>query len=296
MISHIKSIKILGLGGKLSSTIAALRVEEIAASRPFRICGSLTSSIAQMPILLSPPVAFAMSQSFVVLDATTMFASLSLVILLAQPLFWMFEVVIDMRAASGAFERIQKFLVGDIREEYRELETSGAPISSYTREDAEGVELTTLTTSGAPYSSIPSNGSAAVEVRDASLSWSADRTMLKDISFAVTNGHFAMLIGPVASGKTTLLKALLGEVSRATGKVHLASTQISWCEQSPWLQNQTIRNNIVGYSHFQQTLYDQVNKACELDKDFGQLPQGDMTAVGSKGLALSGGQKQRVVS
>ena len=37
-------------------------------------------------------------------------------------------------------------------------------------------------------------------------------------------------------------------------------------------------------------------KACDLEKDFSQLPQGDGTVIGSKGLALSGGQKQRVVS
>lgn len=61
-------------------------------------------------------------------------------------------------------------------------------------------------------------------------------------------------------------------------------------------QNQSIRDNITGYSHFDQDLYDQTIKACELEEDFRQLPQGDFTNVGSKGLALSGGQKQRVVS
>jgi ATP-binding cassette, subfamily C (CFTR/MRP), member 1 len=43
-------------------------------------------------------------------------------------------------------------------------------------------------------------------------------------------------------------------------------------------------------------LYDQVIRACDLEKDFAQLEGGDDTIVGSKGLTLSGGQKQRVVS
>lgn len=61
-------------------------------------------------------------------------------------------------------------------------------------------------------------------------------------------------------------------------------------------QNQSIRQNIIGYAHFDGQLYNQVIKACDLQKDLTQLPKGDMTIVGSKGLALSGGQKQRVVS
>lgn len=294
MISHIKSIKILGLSDKLSSTIAALRAEEIAASRPFRMLGALTSSLAQAPILLSPVLAFAMCQSTVILDATTLFASLSLVILLAQPLFWMFEVVIDMSAAFGAFDRIQAFLLTQTRQDYREFEVLGLPRSSYTREDADAVELASLRACGAP--SPVANGTAAIEVQDASFAWSEERQMVENISFTLGNGQLAMLIGPVASGKTTLLKALLGETPYSSGTVRLASTHVSWCEQGPWLQNQTIRDNIVGYSHLQQPLYDLVTRACELDRDFTQLPQGDMTAVGSKGLALSGGQKQRVVS
>ena len=61
-------------------------------------------------------------------------------------------------------------------------------------------------------------------------------------------------------------------------------------------QNRNIRDNIIGHSHFDAVLYQKVVKACDLEKDFSQLPQGDGTVIGSKGLALSGGQKQRVVS
>lgn len=61
-------------------------------------------------------------------------------------------------------------------------------------------------------------------------------------------------------------------------------------------QNQTIRDNIIGYGHFDNALYRKVVKACDLEKDFDQLSQGHETVIGSKGLALSGGQKQRVVS
>ncbi|KAH6607530.1 MRP-type ABC transporter [Trichoderma cornu-damae] len=58
LIGHVKSIKMSGLSQNLSNTIAALRVQEINASRPFRIVGAVTSSVAQVPLLLSPVLAF----------------------------------------------------------------------------------------------------------------------------------------------------------------------------------------------------------------------------------------------
>ncbi|KAL7796652.1 P-loop containing nucleoside triphosphate hydrolase protein [Trichoderma ceciliae] len=302
MIGHIKSIKMSGLSKHLSNTIAALRVQEIAASRPFRVIGAVTSSVAQVPLLLSPVLAFAMFQGITaatgeVLDATRMFAALSLITLLAQPLFWIFEVVLDMSAAFGAFGRIQKFLVAATRDEYRTVEAANPANSiAVTGEETGLIELQSLRPL-ASHGSLPSatnNFTTAIVVEDATFAWSPDRQVLSNVSFSLNGGQFALLIGPVASGKTTLLKGLLGEVPRSKGKIALASSSLSWCEQTPWILNQTIRDNITGYSHFDQDLYDETIKMCELEEDLGQLPQGDFTVVGSKGLALSGGQKQRV--
>ncbi|PNP52062.1 hypothetical protein THARTR1_07271 [Trichoderma harzianum] len=300
MIGHIKSIKMSGLSKHLSDTIATLRVQEITASKPFRVVGAVTSSVAQVPLLLSPVLAFAMFQGITaatgqVLDATRMFAALSLVTLLAQPLFWIFEVVLDMSAAFGAFDRIQKFLVSSTRDEYRTVETANRMDSTtvHTGEEAGLIELQGLSSRTSHVSS-SSLTATAVEVEDATFAWASDRQVLNNISFSLTRGQFALLIGPVASGKTTLLKGLLGEAPYCNGKVFLASNRLSWCEQTPWILNQSIRDNITAYSHFEQDLYDQTIKACELEEDFRQLPQGDFTSVGSKGLALSGGQKQRV--
>ncbi|KAH0531953.1 hypothetical protein TsFJ059_000711 [Trichoderma semiorbis] len=300
MIGHIKSIKMSGLSKHLSDTITTLRVQEITASKPFRVVGAVTSSVAQVPLLLSPVLAFAMFQGITaatgeVLDATRMFAALSLITLLAQPLFWIFEVVLDMSAAFGAFDRIQKFLVSSTRDEYRTVETANMIDSTtvHTGEEAGLIELQTLRSRTSHLSS-SSLTATAVEVEDATFAWTSDRQVLNNISFSLIRGQFALLIGPVASGKTTLLKGLLGEVLYCKGKVFLASSCLSWCEQTPWILNQSIRDNITGYSHFDRDLYDQAIKACELEEDFRQLPQGDFTSVGSKGLALSGGQKQRV--
>ncbi|UKZ85058.1 uncharacterized protein TrAFT101_000933 [Trichoderma asperellum] len=302
MIGHIKSIKMSGLSQHLSDTIAALRVQEITASKPFRVVGAVTSSVAQVPLLLSPVLAFAMFQGITaatgqVLDATRMFAALSLITLLAQPLFWIFEVILDLSAAFGAFDRIQKFLIKSTRDEYRMMEVANTTDSTAVVGEESGLmELQTLRplTPHMSLSSTPSNFATVIDVENATFNWSPDRPVLSNVSFSLSRSQLALLIGPVASGKTTLLKGILGEVPHSNGKVSLASSSLSWCEQTPWIMNQTIRDNIIGYSHFDQDLYDQTVKACELEEDFTQLPQGDFTVVGSKGLALSGGQKQRV--
>ncbi|KAM0458242.1 hypothetical protein ACHAO4_002969 [Trichoderma viride] len=295
---------------------------EIAASKPFRVVGAVTSSVAQVPLLLSPVLAFAMFQGITaatgqVLDPTRMFAALSLITLLAQPLFWIFEVILDLSAAFGAFDRIQSFLVKSTRDEYRMMEVVNSANSAVVVGEEGGlIELQALRAVASQVSSSNNsqNFTAVIDVEDATFDWSPDRSVLSNVTFSLSSGQLTLLIGPVASGKTTLLKGLLGEVPHSGGRVYMARGPLSWCEQTPWImvsnaqfsheetsqaqriQNQTIRDNVIGYSHFDQDLYDQTVKACELEEDFRQLPQGDFTVVGSKGLALSGGQKQRVVS
>lgn len=239
MIGHIKSIKCSGLAQNLSDIILNLRAEEIGASRPFRIVSSVTSAIAQIPLMMSPVAAFALfqgvaSNSSETLDATRLFSALSLIILLAQPLFFMFEVILDMSAALGAFERIQKFLVQETRRDPRKVRPgSSSTVSPGVETDS--IELRVLREVTLPSAGDSDTSSFAVEVSHANILWSEERTLLQDLSFTVDYNQLALLLGPVASGKSTLLKAILGEVPFTTGTVSLNSERVAWCEQSPWL-------------------------------------------------------------
>lgn len=105
-----------------------------------------------------------------------------------------------------------------------------------------------------------------------------------------------MIVGPVASGKSTLLKGLLGELPKATGCVDVARRRIAFCDQTPWITNATLQQNILGYSVYERDWYKTVVHACVLDQDLAALPDGDQSVVGSNGINLSGGQKQRLVS
>ena len=239
LIGNIKSIKASGLSERLFGIIIGLRIAEIAASRPFRIFDAISSSIAQIPLLLSPVAAFALfqavsAQTGQVLDATRMFAALSLVILLAQPLFWMFEVVLDMAAAFAAFERIEIFLFQAERNEYREL-VSGESTDNRTFDRLNDDQSQSLIGSAALPPRVALPRGVDILVDQANFAWNSEHKVLQDISFTLKSGSMTMLVGKVASGKTTLLKGLLGEVSYTTGTVSITDTSLSWCDQSPWI-------------------------------------------------------------
>jgi ATP-binding cassette, subfamily C (CFTR/MRP), member 1 len=239
MVGHIKSIRCSGLAQNLSDTILNLRADEIKASRPFRIVSSVTSAIAQVPLLVSPVAAFALFQGVAAasgetLHATRLFSALSLIILLAQPLFFMFEVILDMSAALGSFERIQTFLTQESRRDPRQQQ-SVVESNTPDQGDRESVELQILREPSLQSTANSSMSDVVIQLSNANISWSEDRVILRDLSFTVGRNQFVLLLGPVASGKTTLLKALLGEVPCTTGSINIHSKGIAWCEQSPWL-------------------------------------------------------------
>lgn len=100
----------------------------------------------------------------------------------------------------------------------------------------------------------------------------------------------------VASGKSTLCKALLGEVSYGTGviEVNLPQGAISYCAHTPFLSGATLQENIIGHSGLDKRKYDAVISATLLDVDIATMQMAHKTRLGSNGILLSGGQKSRV--
>ncbi|KAH7105339.1 P-loop containing nucleoside triphosphate hydrolase protein [Auriculariales sp. MPI-PUGE-AT-0066] len=129
---------------------------------------------------------------------------------------------------------------------------------------------------------------------------------LRDISVIFPRGKITLVYGPTASGKSSLLSAILGEMKCLEGRVFLPKfpdhvdgqtglkESISFCAQQPWLENQTIRENILFGTPFDRKRYYQVLSACALIPDLKILEDGDKTEIGEKGITLSGGQKARV--
>ncbi|CAH6718182.1 oligomycin resistance ATP-dependent permease Yor1p [[Candida] jaroonii] len=115
---------------------------------------------------------------------------------------------------------------------------------------------------------------------------------LKDINLTIRKGEFIIVTGMIGSGKSSLLQSIAGFMTKTEGSID-SNGSLLLCGQ-PWVQNETLRNNIIFGNSFDEDLYKKAIFACELNNDFDTLPAGDNTEVGERGITLSGGQKARV--
>ncbi|XP_056634781.1 putative uncharacterized protein DDB_G0282133 [Diorhabda sublineata] len=137
----------------------------------------------------------------------------------------------------------------------------------------------------------PRNTGITVSYADAS--WTDTGCTLEDINLRIPPGTLCAVVGPVGAGKSSLLQLLIGELAALSGGIEIGG-EISYSAQQPWLFQSSVRNNILFGSHFDKNLYKRVVEACALRNDFDQLPHGDRTIVGEKGVSLSGGQRARI--
>ncbi|KAI8613473.1 P-loop containing nucleoside triphosphate hydrolase protein, partial [Chytriomyces sp. MP71] len=135
----------------------------------------------------------------------------------------------------------------------------------------------------------------AVCVENASFKWdaSAEDFILQDIHFTIPHGTLTAVIGRVGAGKSSLISTLLGEMKKVTGTVFVSGT-IAYVSQQAWIENNTVRGNILFGSDYDEAKYNAIIDACALRNDLNLLVSGDLTEIGEKGVNLSGGQKQRL--
>lgn len=137
-------------------------------------------------------------------------------------------------------------------------------------------------------------GTAELSLQDASFAWpGVDKNVLEDITLSFPPG-LTIIYGEVASGKTALLQALLGELDRTDGEFIRPDEVIGYCAQTPWLQSMSIRDNILFSYPYEEARYKQVLDACALVPDMAEFKHGDLSNIGENGIGLSGGQKARV--
>lgn len=119
---------------------------------------------------------------------------------------------------------------------------------------------------------------------------------LSEINIRVKRGEILAVVGPVASGKSTLLQGILGDVQCSNDTKILLPNEstCSYAAQSPFILSTTVRENILFGSPFVEEKYERILDACCLRPDLLQWPAGDLTEIGERGVTMSGGQKQRV--
>lgn len=217
------------------------------------------------------------------------FTSLSLLNLLVQPVMDLTIAWTTLSSGLACLDRIQAFLLKENREDYRILVSHSDNASFSTRMSTEKQEMEERHEAVKPL----------IKIRSGYFGWKKDPTsaIIKDIDLDIMPGELTLIVGPVASGKTTLLEGIVGEARIFSGSVELTvPEEIAYCGQDAWLLNQSVKENIIAFETYSKDFYDEVIEACQLEEDLRYFPKTDDSIIGSRGISLSGGQKQRVVS
>ncbi|GKZ18500.1 hypothetical protein AbraIFM66951_003380 [Aspergillus brasiliensis] len=274
VIASMKHLKIAGLVDPVEAAVQKLRLHELDVGRGFRRLQIGALFLAFLPNLLAPPITLAATGS--TLSTLKIFTSIAYLTLLTIPLSDVFRSVAPLMSALTCLGRIQAFLEETSQLDYRISTKGSEPVKA----------------------AIPPSPSGPIlEVIDGEFGWQEDQeSLVKNINMKVHRASLTVVVGPVASGKSTLCKGLLGETPVARGQVLIDTLEggIGYCDQTPFLFNQTVRENIIGFSPYDATRYAEVIDVCLLAHDLSLLPSGDDTLVGSQGIGMSGGQKLRV--
>ncbi|KAI0415678.1 putative ATP-binding cassette transporter [Xylaria grammica] len=289
MLSSLKAIKMTGADRRAAATITKLRSLEFESSKAFRrlLVGGLFTSFATLT--LSPVVVFGVyigATASQQLDSSRLFSSLILINLVANPLVILLQTFSQIGAALGCCARIQEFLqreeLVDSREHTHQLsdhDGSKDRLDPKARDAQEKDDLKSAL------------GGSVIKITDGCFGWD-DKVLVKDVNLSVGRGEHVVITGPVGSGKSLLLQAIIGEIQSISGSIRAGDGLITYCGQTPWLENTTARENAVRGAPDDEIWRERVIDACALRELFDAKIPGE--TIGSNGAKISGGERQRL--
>ncbi|KAJ3493180.1 hypothetical protein NLG97_g4897 [Lecanicillium saksenae] len=148
-------------------------------------------------------------------------------------------------------------------------------------------------------------------LRNANLAWAEGegQVILENVNLEFPQDGLSLITGQVGSGKSLLLSTILDEAivqfgtlgkpaksidAGALAETNTVAGSVAFVSQPPWIEDCTVKDNILFGHDFDEYRYHQVLHACALTHDLAALKSGDLTMAGTGGSALSGGQKWRV--
>ncbi|KAK9817530.1 hypothetical protein WJX74_009211 [Apatococcus lobatus] len=266
LLAGIKAIKLYAWEVPWAERISLLREQELAQIKReamLNIVGSLLWLAGPILVSLTSLATYTLLGNN--LTAAVAFPALALFDLLSQPVNYIPMIITELASARVASGRISAFLA--------EPELSGRQKSLQKRGTGDG---------------------SAISIQHGTFSWEAGaEPILKNLKMNIWPGQLVMVTGPVGSGKTSLLAAILGELQGPQARVSVTGS-VAYTAQDPWIAQATLRDNILMGQAMNDERYHQALDACALLPDLPLLPAGDLAEIGEKGINLSGGQKHRV--
>jgi ATP-binding cassette subfamily C (CFTR/MRP) protein 1 len=198
------------------------------------------------------------------IDASKVFPALSMLNVMRIPVMFIPMSIGKLFETKISLDRIQKVLVYNERREY---------LVDEPRESAS---------------------KPAIEIIHATVTGDKDVVILEDVNVTIPADKLTIIVGPTASGKSSLVGSMVGEADTREGSKVVRRGSMAYVPQDAWIQNATVRNNITFAHPFDREWYIDTLIACQLMMDLKQLKASDSTSIGERGINLSGGQKQRV--
>ncbi|XP_059928734.1 canalicular multispecific organic anion transporter 1 isoform X3 [Gadus macrocephalus] len=265
ILNGMKILKLFAWEPSFQTQVEGIRGQELQVMRKFAYLNSFSTFIfycAPSLVSLATFGVFVAVSSENVLDAEKAFTSIALFNILRFPLTMLPMLIAIMVQTAVSKKRLEKFLGGD------DLDPD------IVRHD--------------------SSFNTAVSICDGTFTWEKEvDPVLKNISLDVGRGKLVAVVGAVGSGKSSLISAILGELHSVKGFVNLQGS-VAYVPQQAWIQNATLRDNILFGGPHDSDRFQGVLDACALGPDLELLPGRDLTEIGEKGINLSGGQKQRI--
>ncbi|EFR00027.1 oligomycin resistance ATP-dependent permease YOR1 [Nannizzia gypsea CBS 118893] len=301
ILQAVRFVKFFGWEQSFLKRLDELRKREVRAIQVVLAIRNVLLCIA-----LSLPV-FASMLSFITFSLTKhplnpapIFSSLALFNTLRLPLNMLPLVLGQVTDAWTALNRIQDFLLAEEQADDIERDDSlenalEIDNASFTWERLPTSEEDSFNKkgSGNRKGKVKAIKDMEKETADSGLQSPTEPFQLTNLSFTAGRNELIAIIGTVGCGKSSLLAALAGDMRMTGGHASMGASR-AFCPQYAWIQNATVKENILFGKEYDEAWYNQVIDACALRADLKMLPNGDQTEIGERGITISGGQKQRL--
>ncbi|XP_013404203.1 multidrug resistance-associated protein 1 [Lingula anatina] len=265
VLNAIKILKLYAWEESFQRKVTGIRDTELSSLKKVQIANAASSLIwfcAPLLMALASFATFVLSDPNNVLDPNRAFVSLSLFTIVNSYVAVFPLSLMSLVQAGVSIGRINRFLKGE------ELDTTVVDRKT--------------------------SAIGTVSMTDGTFTWDKDEaSVLKQLNFDIPPGSLVAVVGQVGSGKSSLLNALLGDMECLSGNINVKGS-VAYVPQQAWIQNKTVKENILFGKQWNQSIYRKCVRTCALEHDLKVLPAGDQTEIGEKGVNLSGGQKQRV--
>ncbi|KAJ3769093.1 P-loop containing nucleoside triphosphate hydrolase protein [Lentinula raphanica] len=299
ILRQIKGIKLSAYEPELIEKVSEVRKAELQARKNFWekfyliVC---TTSVTMNTLSLATLGTYAIISFYSHNEGLTtarLFTAYTAISIITAPIYAIGQNYPRVLAAYACIKRLEGYLMSPEARSSKSVEISSLNTATSSKSTNDNTILEVSEVAYVEKVKIPEPQFAeAVSFKSASIGWN-NKTLLKELTTEIKVGKTTMVVGRVASGKSTFLHSLLEETQLFSGTITYPwkKGSIAYCSQTPWLQpSQSIRDNILFASKYEEGWYSEVIRACALDVDLQKMKTGDSSLANG----LSGGQKARV--